>query len=61
MPEDITNGIEEKINNEVKLIINSKIEQEYIETVVREIILSNSKGYDLLMDKGINELLNKKV
>ena len=61
LSEDMTNAINEKINNDIKVVISTKLESQYIEKITKDIILSNSDMYDSLMNKELQDVFSEKL
>ena len=60
LPEELITTINNKIEKQVNDYINKNLENSYVEDVIKNIIFTNEKAYNYMMDKSIKDIISEK-
>ncbi|MCC3869469.1 DUF445 family protein [Terrisporobacter mayombei] len=60
LPEELITTVNNKIEEQVNDYINKNLENSYVEDVIKNIIFTNEKAYNYMMDKSIKDIISEK-
>lgn len=60
LPEELITTVNNKIEKQVNDYINKNLENSYVEDVIKNIIFTNEKAYNYMMDKSIKDIISEK-